>query len=640
MASIVSVAVHVRDSTRAGLRQVQNSINGLNRGILQSMSDTFSDGIGQSIATGLKAAMSNPYVMGAIVALTATLVTAIGAAIAGALVLAFGGAFVALGVMGAMSAKSVQKAFQKELKTLRKEFADASKPLIPVLEHAAKKMGELGKAFAPHFKEAMKKAAPVLDDFIDELGRGIKKFGATAFDPMMNAFNRLVAAMDWEGFFSDLGTSFEHLGNAVGNNADAVAGVLDALLGALPKAINMVASLTEGWARIKPHFEVVWSIVSTALTPAFEVLVFVLKGLFMIQEALHGPLSLLARAMRKMYDEALVPLGNYISSVLAPIWRGLVEGFEEGWKKLEVGLIPVLRDLWQVFKDTAREVLATIPGLEGLADKSQNAGKIIKEWIIDRMIQLSDWLIEHREDIKNWAEKAAEAVTTLAQWIANLVTWLSIAFGWISRNWEMIWNFSGWGVLFTIINYLTIAWNWVSRHWNLAFSLSGIGWLFNLVDWLRIAWGWISRHWAAVVSFSIPGIGSIIGQVQTLWGWVSRSWSRNVNFHFSMSGAVDSIRGMLGFAHGGVIGHAATGGVRNGMTMVGEHGPELVNLAPGSHVRSNPDTERLLGQGGNGGGSTLVLKSSGRRVDDMLIEILREAIHQRGGDPVTVLGGR
>ena len=93
-------------------------------------------------------------------------------------------------------------------------------------------------------------------------------------------------------------------------------------------------------------------------------------------------------------------------------------------------------------------------------------------------------------------------------------------------------------------------------------------------------------------------------------------------------------------AHGGVVGTAATGGARSNMTLVGESGPELVNLVPGSHVRSNADTKRLMGQGGGGAGSVLLLKSSGRRVDDLLIEILREAIHQRGGDPVTVLGGR
>lgn len=103
-------------------------------------------------------------------------------------------------------------------------------------------------------------------------------------------------------------------------------------------------------------------------------------------------------------------------------------------------------------------------------------------------------------------------------------------------------------------------------------------------------------------------------------------------------------------AHGGVIGGgkgigtAATGGIRGNMTLVGEAGPELVQLPTGSRVRSNPDTRRMFRQphrsdGRSGGGVPFIIKSSGRRVDDLLLEILREAIHARGGDPVAVLGG-
>lgn len=100
-----------------------------------------------------------------------------------------------------------------------------------------------------------------------------------------------------------------------------------------------------------------------------------------------------------------------------------------------------------------------------------------------------------------------------------------------------------------------------------------------------------------------------------------------------------------GQAHGGVTGNwgrAATGGARSNMTLVGEQGPELVDLAPGSHVRSNADSRRMMaaGQGGGGQRIELVLNSSGSRIDDLLLEVLRDSIHQRGGDPVTVLGGR
>jgi hypothetical protein len=55
-----------------------------------------------------------------------------------------------------------------------------------------------------------------------------------------------------------------------------------------------------------------------------------------------------------------------------------------------------------------------------------------------------------------------------------------------------------------------------------------------------------------------------------------------------------------GRAHGGLTGSAQTGGVRADVTMVGEYGREIVDLPPGAHVYSNPDTERMLA-GGSGG---------------------------------------
>ena len=120
-----------------------------------------------------------------------------------------------------------------------------------------------------------------------------------------------------------------------------------------------------------------------------------------------------------------------------------------------------------------------------------------------------------------------------------------------------------------------------------------------------------------------------------------RTSNMYVRINVAATGARNA-KNLAGFAHGGVRGlsTAATGGVRNNMTLVGEQGPEIVSMAPGSRVRSNSDTKRLMsGRGGSGAAAQFLFKSSGRRVDDLLLEILREAIHQRGGDPVKVLGG-
>jgi hypothetical protein len=134
-------------------------------------------------------------------------------------------------------------------------------------------------------------------------------------------------------------------------------------------------------------------------------------------------------------------------------------------------------------------------------------------------------------------------------------------------------------------------------------------------------------------------------QIRGLKGKTVTFTYRHVNVYINQNGPGRTVPRGGGSQHdqrarGGTIGAAASGGIRRNLTMVGEHGPELVRLPAGAHVRSNPDTRRLarndLPKGAFG---NFIFKSSGRRVDDLLLEILREAIHQRGGDPVKVLGG-
>lgn len=103
-----------------------------------------------------------------------------------------------------------------------------------------------------------------------------------------------------------------------------------------------------------------------------------------------------------------------------------------------------------------------------------------------------------------------------------------------------------------------------------------------------------------------------------------------------------AIRRALGKkATGGVVG-AAGGGPRSRMTLVGEHGPEIVDLAAGSMVRSNPDTRRLLANSFSGGGGVIQANIilDGRVAARALIDPLRGEIRDKGGNVQNVLGQR
>jgi hypothetical protein len=91
---------------------------------------------------------------------------------------------------------------------------------------------------------------------------------------------------------------------------------------------------------------------------------------------------------------------------------------------------------------------------------------------------------------------------------------------------------------------------------------------------------------------------------------------------------------------GGITGMAASGGVRGGLTWVGEQEPELLELPVGSRVHSGPDSRRMAAAGGPREPVVIELRSSGSDVDDFLLKMLRRAIRNRGGNVNFVLTGR
>jgi hypothetical protein len=96
--------------------------------------------------------------------------------------------------------------------------------------------------------------------------------------------------------------------------------------------------------------------------------------------------------------------------------------------------------------------------------------------------------------------------------------------------------------------------------------------------------------------------------------------------------------GLAGKRTGGVIGMAAGGGPRNGLTLVGEDGPELVDLAPGSTVHSNADSQRILADsgGGGGGGRTVIEFVGASDAEQVLVDLLRRIVRVRGGSAEVV----
>ena len=114
----------------------------------------------------------------------------------------------------------------------------------------------------------------------------------------------------------------------------------------------------------------------------------------------------------------------------------------------------------------------------------------------------------------------------------------------------------------------------------------------------------------------------------------NRTFNANIVVHTTYQGTApgsfNAAPGRTGLAHGGITG-AAGGGPRSNRTLVGEHGPEIVDLAPGSMVHPAGESQRMLGQGGGAQRVEIVLRSDGSRLSDLLLELFQEAVRDRGG---------
>lgn len=526
--SLVTIHVRVRDNTDEGFARIRTASRNLRRSLdenfgaagrtsglrfTQRLGNVLRQGMaslgetGSGLVQGMSRSLAGagPALSAALLPVIGVVAMAAGAVLAGALTLGFGAAFVGLGVFLLKELPEVKAAWSKTIGGLRKQFEEAAKPLIPVIQHALTGLQKMGDMFAPHFKKAMEDAAPHLKDFLDRLGKGIALFGKKAFKPMMDGFNEMLDNIDLESFFGSLGDAFAEMGKVVKENAREIGMLFSLLLGTLPLIIRLIAFLAQEWGNT-------------------------------------------VRAVEKIIDK------------VKQFWDWLMKLKREDkvLKFVQKGLPGII--------DWVKRAISWVKGLKG---KTINI-------------------------VQRGAEKVTSAVRTARQWISNLK-----------------------GKTVSILQ-------------------RGAG---GVVSAVQGAINTIRRLAGKTVSVGVRGASAAVAAVQRvisrIRNFVGKTVSIGVNF---FKGAGSKLASALGFAHGGIVGRAAEGGPRSNMTMVGEQGPELVDLAPGSRVRSNSDTRRILSGNGGGGLMHVTIVLGDKQIGELMIDPLRKSIRTRGGNVQGVLG--
>lgn len=326
---------------------------------------------------------------------------------------------------------------------------------------------------------------------------------------------------------------------------------------------------------------------------------------------------------------ALLPAGikliTFLSKVFAQIWPAVKElGTAIGHLAVEVGpIFLLLIQGWVKYIQIMYPAIAKV--IEFIAD--------LIGAIVGGASKAIDWVKNLRENIARIKGKIVELKQRGA---AAIVEWAGKARDWINRIKGKTVALAQRGAA-AVVEWAGRARDWINRIKSKTVQIAQRG-AQSVVSWVQNAIGRIRSFVGKTVSIGVRGAGAAVAAVQSvinrIRNFVGKTVSIGVNF---FKGAGSKIASALGFAHGGIVG-AASGGARSALTLVGEQGPELVNLPPGAHVYSNPDSRRIASQGGGVTKVELVLRSGGSRMDDMLLEIIRKAVFARGGNAQTVLG--
>jgi hypothetical protein len=255
-----------------------------------------------------------------------------------------------------------------------------------------------------------------------------------------------------------------------------------------------------------------------------------------------------------------------------------------------------------------------------------------------------------------WAWNAALALSPVTWIVLGIVALIAVIVlvATKTRFFQTIWG-AVWGFLKTVgtwvknvfVGYYTFMWNalvtGVKFVWRMVSTYFGFwyGLLNKVIGWVVAAKNKIVDKWNSIINFFRTAPGKIRG---ALSGMFSGLWSGFKAVVNRIIGGWNNLSfGIPGFSFAGISVPGISVGTPNipylakGAGSVRQSGLAFIHrgesVTPAARVTPFHST-------GGGGGATITLKSDGSRLMNLLLEILREAIRDRGGDPVKVLTPR
>jgi hypothetical protein len=399
------------------------------------------------------------------------------------------------------------------------------------------------------------------------------------------------------------------LGEAVGKlppQGQAIAGVLAAGLAVslapiLAAAISSAVLLAVGGGVLVAGIAAAMQ--NPKIAKAFEPLKETAQSIFKdFGKPFEGPLLRAAKTLDAVLKDLRKPIQE-LGKIIAPVIDKLTPALGEFAQKL----LPGIRDA----------VKSSVPLFEILAEKLPAIGVAISEFFSS--------ISENGEDTNQFFSDLLDFITGLIVALGDLIAWVTSFYNeWRSAILALIGIFRIFAaavlnVLGIIVNGAAKAFGWIP---GLGGMLRGAAKNFNnFRDEANRALAGIDESVTVTVRFRIVGQAAANAAVRT-----------------------GRLLAGMGYAHGGLVGQAATaatGGPRSNQVWVGEQGPELVDLAPGSRVHSNADSMRMASEGsGSSQPIHVTVQLDGRVVAEQLVPHQRRLVSSQGRGSVQKLYGQ
>ncbi|MBQ1061331.1 hypothetical protein [Micromonospora sp. C41] len=246
------------------------------------------------------------------------------------------------------------------------------------------------------------------------------------------------------------------------------------------------------------------------------------------------------------------------------------------------------------------------------------------------------------------AGAAATGIATAAQWAWNVamsanpiglvvlavgaliaaIVWVATKTTWFQTIWKYTWTAIKAAAQF-VVDWIVGGWTWafkvitagVKAWWSLFTGFwGGVGRLAGqFLDYLLGIPGRVKKTFASVAS-------AVSAPFRSAFNAVSRAWNSTVGrLSWSVPGWVPGLGGSS-------ISAPRLPTFHTGGTVPGRPGEQVPIMALAG--------EEVVPRGQAGGAAVLVIDSAGSRLDDLLLEVLRRAVKDGGGNVQVVLGGR